>query len=57
MTMEEEVFERGVKIGYEIGLAICAHLAHIDTARKLLKRDFAWEVITEITGVCPEDLN
>jgi predicted transposase YdaD len=57
MTMEEEVFERGVKIGIEKGKAQGKRKSALNSARKMLEHDITWDVITDVTGIKPEDLN
>ena len=64
MTMEEQVLERGIeqglergqKMGIETGKAQGQRINALDNARKMLERGLSWDVITDVTGIKPEDL-
>jgi len=48
----EEGLEKGLEKGLEEGL----RRKSLETAQRMLAEGFAWEVVTRITGVAPEDL-
>jgi predicted transposase/invertase (TIGR01784 family) len=52
MTMEEQILERGMQKGLEQGLRQKA----LEDARKLQEHGVDWKIITDATGVRPEDL-
>jgi predicted transposase/invertase (TIGR01784 family) len=47
-----EGIERGIEQGIERGIRAKA----LEDAQKMLNRNCEWDFITEITGICPEDL-
>jgi predicted transposase/invertase (TIGR01784 family) len=52
MTMEEEILQRGEKRGIEQGLRQKA----LEDAHKMLEHGIEWTVVTDVTGIRPEDL-
>lgn len=51
-----EGYERGIEQGLEQGLEQGAHLAKLQNARKLVEHGVSWTIITDTTGIKPEDL-
>ena len=60
MTLEEQILlrgeARGIEKGIEQGIAKGTRATKIEDARKLVEHGVSWEVITNATGVKPEDL-
>jgi predicted transposase/invertase (TIGR01784 family) len=52
MTMEEEILQRGELRGIEKGIKA----SKLEDARKMLEHGIDWKVITDVTGIHPEDL-
>jgi len=52
MTMEEEILQRGERQGLEKG----SRQKALEDARKMLEHGIEWTVVTDVTGIRPEEL-
>ncbi len=53
----EKGLEKGIREGLEKGLEQGIRLKALEDARKLVGHGVAWEIITDTTGIGPEDLS
>lgn len=48
--------QEGIEIGMEKGVEKGVQATQIDNARKMREHGIAWEIVTDVTGIKPEDL-
>lgn len=53
MTMEEEILQRGEQRGIERGI----RASKLEDARRMREHGIEWRIVTDITGITPEDLD
>jgi predicted transposase/invertase (TIGR01784 family) len=56
MTMEEEILQRGRSEGLEQGIEQGIRTSKLEDARKMREHGIEWNIVTDITGITPEDL-
>jgi predicted transposase/invertase (TIGR01784 family) len=56
MTWEEQLIQRGEQKGLEKGLERGLRAKALEDARRMREHSIAWEVVTNITGITPVDL-
>ncbi|MEN9353103.1 MAG: hypothetical protein RL318_428 [Fibrobacterota bacterium] len=53
---KQEGIEEGIEKGIERGIEQGIRTSKLEDARKMLEHGIAWSIITDVTGIKPEDL-